>query len=177
MDRAILEKYISENLSTREIVEQTGKSQTTVRYWLKKYGLSTNILPFNRDGKAHKTQAWRKKQCKCSVCGETDPSRFYQRKGRHAKFPRCKTCHNRSQIERFRSYKKMAVEYKGGKCVRCGYDKCLASLDFHHVDPSQKDPNWRRMRNWVFERIKEELDKCDLVCRNCHGEIHNGQRA
>jgi hypothetical protein len=50
----------------------------------------------------------------------------------------------------------------------------MAALDFHHKDPAKKDPNWRLMRNWTFERIKDELEKCLLVCRNCHAEIHYG---
>jgi hypothetical protein len=61
---------------------------------------------------------------------------------------------------------------KPKKCVICGYSKCLASLDFHHRNPKEKDPNWRKMRTWAFEKIKNELDKCELVCKNCHGEIH-----
>jgi hypothetical protein len=50
----------------------------------------------------------------------------------------------------------------------------MAALDFHHKNPNEKDPNWRLMRNWTFERIKDELEKCLLVCRNCHAEIHYG---
>lgn len=38
----------------------------------------------------------------------------------------------------------------------------------------EKNPNWRKMKNWTFERVKKELDKCDLVCSNCHDEIHYG---
>jgi len=75
-------------------------------------------------------------------------------------------------IKRFRRYKQEAVAYKGGKCVNCGYNKCLGSMDFHHLDCSQKDPDWEKMRNRPLEKIKAELDKCVLVCRNCHGEIH-----
>jgi len=56
--------------------------------------------------------------------------------------------------------------------VASGYDKCLGSLDFHHK--IAKDPNWKKMKNWSFERVKKELDKCILVCKNCHGEIHYG---
>lgn len=64
------------------------------------------------------------------------------------------------------------VAYKGGQCLRCGYKKCLAGLDFHHPDPSTKDPKFHSKLHWSAERIKRELDKCWLVCKNCHAEIH-----
>jgi hypothetical protein len=66
------------------------------------------------------------------------------------------------------------VAYLGGKCVKCGYDKCVAAMEFHHRDPSMKDfaiSGGGVTRS--FEAIKVELDKCDLVCANCHREIHD----
>ena len=69
----------------------------------------------------------------------------------------------------------MAVAYKGGKCVFCGYKKTIAALDFHHVDEKTKDFGLSQRgltRSW--KRIKKELDKCILVCANCHREIHSG---
>ena len=69
--------------------------------------------------------------------------------------------------------KEELVKYKGGKCEICGYDKCLGALDFHHLDPRQKDfaiSNSNIYKN--FDKLKEEVDKCILVCANCHREIH-----
>jgi len=70
----------------------------------------------------------------------------------------------------------MSVEYLGGKCQVCGYNRCLGSLVFHHIDSSTKEfgiSSKGHSRSW--ERVKEELDKCVLVCSNCHGEIHAEQ--
>lgn len=67
--------------------------------------------------------------------------------------------------------KKRIVEHCGGKCVRCGYNKSIASLQFHHKDPSEKEFNIRDMF-WDWEKTKAEAAKCELVCANCHGEIH-----
>lgn len=69
--------------------------------------------------------------------------------------------------------KEKAVEYKGGKCVICGYNKSLRALDFHHVDETKKDFSISRNTNRSWESIKKELDKCILVCSNCHREIHD----
>lgn len=74
-----------------------------------------------------------------------------------------------------RSIKLKALEYKGGKCSRCGYSKCQAALVFHHLYGKDfgisKDG---RTRGW--EIVKKELDKCILVCANCHAEIHEAER-
>ena len=171
MNEQLLKQLVDKKLSLREISEETGKSYTSIRYWLKKFGLKTEIEKYNKGGHANKTKSWRK-QDSCEKCGETDPDRFYKRRNRNTNYSRCKTCHNKEQIERYRDYKKKAVEYKGGKCECCGYNKCMAALDFHHVDSSEKDSNWKKMRAWKFEKVKKELDKCRLVCRNCHAEIH-----
>lgn len=69
--------------------------------------------------------------------------------------------------------KNKAVEYKGGECANCGYKKCLSALTFHHLDPSQKDfgiGGAGETRAW--EKVRAELDKCILLCANCHAEEH-----
>ena len=68
-----------------------------------------------------------------------------------------------------KSEKQKAVDYKGGKCSVCGYCKCLTALEFHHTNPDEKDGY---NSHWTFERNIPELDKCILVCANCHREIH-----
>ena len=74
-------------------------------------------------------------------------------------------------LKKHRDLKKRAVEYKGGRCEVCGYAKSVAALDFHHVDPSQKDfAISSKVGKW--DRIKQELDKCRLLCANCHREEH-----
>lgn len=72
-------------------------------------------------------------------------------------------------------YQKMkcrAVEYKGGKCCVCGYDKCTAAMDFHHLDPTVKEYNLGYVLHLIWDKLKAELDKCILVCANCHRELH-----
>ena len=69
----------------------------------------------------------------------------------------------------------MAVEYKGGRCQVCGYDRCTEALEFHHLDPTEKDfgiSHKGYTRSW--EKVKEEVDKCILPCANCHREFHAG---
>jgi hypothetical protein len=71
--------------------------------------------------------------------------------------------------------REQAVEYKGGKCIFCGYNRCQAALDFHHLDAKEKEFGISRdgiTRSWA--KTVKELDKCVLVCSNCHREIHAG---
>ncbi len=77
--------------------------------------------------------------------------------------------------KRRKKLRDMARTYKGGKCAICGYNKCDRALSFHHTDPSKKDFGLSARgltRSW--EKIQQELDKCILVCANCHMEIHDG---
>ena len=73
------------------------------------------------------------------------------------------------------SNKWKALQYKGGKGQTCGEDR-PATLCFHHRDPSQKELklDGRSFANRKWELIKEEVDKCDLLCHNCHNVIHYG---
>jgi hypothetical protein len=69
--------------------------------------------------------------------------------------------------------RRRAIEYLGGKCQRCGYAECPEALDFHHRDAARKDfgiSSRGYTRSW--DRVRAELDKCDLLCANCHREIH-----
>lgn len=74
---------------------------------------------------------------------------------------------------RRRRLKELLVEYRGGKCIICGYNKCVWALDLHHIDDSTKEFGLSvrgLTRSW--EKLKQEADKCVLVCANCHREIH-----
>jgi hypothetical protein len=69
--------------------------------------------------------------------------------------------------------KQMAINYKGGCCQECGYNKCNAALEFHHLDPNEKDFGIGSYTVLSWDKVKIELDKCILVCANCHREIHD----
>jgi 5-methylcytosine-specific restriction endonuclease McrA len=80
---------------------------------------------------------------------------------------------NKRAQQRRQALRARALEYKGGKCVICGYDKCPAAMDMHHISDLSKEFNISsRMTSW--ERIKKELDKCELLCSRCHREVHDG---
>lgn len=63
----------------------------------------------------------------------------------------------------------------GSKCGICGYNKTLKALEFHHLDPNEKDftfSKWDKVAKW--EKLVDEVKKCVLICANCHREVHYG---
>lgn len=71
--------------------------------------------------------------------------------------------------------KERIIQSFGGSCGICEYKKCQRSLDLHHLDPSQKEFSLSSIRAWpkAWDRIVTELRKCVLLCKNCHGEVHD----
>ena len=83
----------------------------------------------------------------------------------------CPSC----RVSESRRNKKIElINYKGGKCQICNYDRCKRVLQFHHIDPELKEFELSNSGTMNIEILKKEADKCILVCANCHGEIHEG---
>jgi len=76
--------------------------------------------------------------------------------------------------KRRRKIKLMAVDYKGGKCQICGYNRHQSALDLHHINGEKSFGIGQKGYTRSWERVKQELDKCILVCANCHREIEAG---
>ncbi len=169
MEKLLLEKLVKQKFTIEQISMEVGKSKTSIRYWLKKYDLKTS-----RAFGSEKDEPNGVKFCKrCKF--EKDVNDFYRRRNGKDTSPYCKPCMINQTIERQRIFKNKCIEYKGGKCQCCGYDKYQGSLEFHHLDPTKKDFTIAHARLTKFDKeIKDELDKCILVCANCHREIHAG---
>jgi len=97
----------------------------------------------------------------------------------------CQNCHREHHYnekvinDKRRNDKKIYLEYSGNKCIECGYNKCEASLEFHHRNPNEKEfeisSAWNFENKSLFEidkHIISELDKCDILCSNCHMMKH-----
>jgi len=78
------------------------------------------------------------------------------------------------QTTRTAEVKKLLVEHFGGKCVTCGYDRCPAGFDFHHIVPEEKEFALSGVRTYgkSWDEILKEAKKCMLLCSNCHRELH-----
>jgi predicted HNH restriction endonuclease len=97
-------------------------------------------------------------------------------RGSEARY-RCKKCAVVSVTERRRKVIKEIKEAFGAKCSICGYSKCAAALDFHHINPEEKEREIS-VHGCTFSKAKllEEAKKCILICSNCHREVHDSQR-
>ena len=73
--------------------------------------------------------------------------------------------------KRRKIFKEKCVLYKGGKCVICGYNKCTAALDFHHI--ARKNFALGSIGLNFNDKVVKELDHCILLCANCHRELHS----
>jgi len=178
MNPSELKKYIEQGYSTYDISKVTNKSQTNVRYWLKKFGFKTKNLSFTESSLLKEKiieNGIEYKICpSCSIKKELLKD-FYIKKEKYS-HAWCKACINKNTIAIQQNRKIQAINYKGGKCAKCGYNKYAGALDFHHLDPSKKDFTIARRKNCSLETIKPELDKCILLCRNCHAELHFEER-
>lgn len=81
------------------------------------------------------------------------------------------------EYQKLRSLKRKIylIEKLGNKCCKCGYNKNLAALDFHHKNPQKKSfqLDARHLSNTKMDKILEEAEKCVLICANCHRELHS----
>lgn len=73
----------------------------------------------------------------------------------------------------FRNQLKMAA---GGCCKTCGYDKCMAALDFHHICDNKTHEVSQLIKLKGFAAAKKEAKKCILLCANCHRELHDKEQ-
>ena len=84
------------------------------------------------------------------------------------------TCNTCIQSKRRDKLRKEFTDYLGGCCSKCGYDKCVDALDFHHLDGNDKDYLVSQMQYSTYskERIIKEMEKCVILCSNCHRDLH-----
>jgi hypothetical protein len=98
----------------------------------------------------------------------------YQRKRKLDKAKNWKARNVQTVIDWRRKTKQKLIDYKGGKCEICGYNKdCLSSFHFHHKNPDEKSfAISSKGITRKLELLKQEVDKCQLLCANCHAEVH-----
>lgn len=171
MEKLELQELIDKGLSQRDIAEATNKSHSSVRYWLKKHEINTVHKSFEA------RTDFENNQKSCVKCGKIKPLEEFYKKNSNSKYyaSYCKCCANKYYTERIRRVKIKMIEYKGGECERCELkleDTHYSVFDFHHIDPDEKDPNFGNIKYQKWEVIKKEIDKCQLLCSNCHRITH-----
>jgi DNA-directed RNA polymerase subunit RPC12/RpoP len=88
---------------------------------------------------------------------------------------RCLRCRSEAVARRRRKLKEILVREAGGRCSRCGYDRYIGALQFHHVDDAEKDFGLgERGLTRSLDAVRAEARKCVLLCANCHSEVEGG---
>ncbi len=165
MRREQLEELVNAGMSTSQIADAVGLSKTTVRHWLQEFGLGTQW--------AHRRQA--------SAGGKTDLLAECARHGmttftlRNKGGYRCVKCRAEAVSRRRRKVKQLLVDEAGGACCVCGYSRCVAAPEFHHLAPAEKSFSLsHRGVARSLAKARAEAKKCVLVCANCHAEVEAG---
>ena len=155
---------IENSASISDLIEKigyharNGKTRKQIDQMLDFYGLT--LPDYNHQ-----------KEKVCEICGKTFITKGVGQTSRKYCFE-CSPPTNNPTIK-IRAMKEKIIEMKGGKCERCGYNKCLDALELHHLDPSTKDYQLSNTGGAPsFEKFLAESEKCILLCANCHREEH-----
>ena len=137
---------IDKNYTIKQLALHFDKAPGSIKYWLSKFSLKTKQLAS---------------------------------KYKYAHLSEIEQIANRKKLDveqvarRRKKVREKAIEYKGGKCEFCGYSSCNAALEFHHIDATTKkfELSISNMGT-AWSTLKLEIDKCLLLCANCHREEH-----
>lgn len=168
LTRDQLEPLVDAGMSIAQIAEAVGRGKATVRHWLARYELKTS-------GRAGGPRAAALSEARENGLAEITLSCIHHGEGRFVcdvrGYYRCVKCRSAAVSRRRRRVKQQLVNEAGGCCAICGYDRCAAALQFHHLDPSEK------AFTMAYRGVSRSLDKarkCMLLCANCHAEVEAG---
>jgi transposase len=167
-----LSALVGQGLTIREISSELGRSESTVNYWLRRYGLKTERAQGRRVRMAQAALAAGQTSF-VAECREHGKTRFLVfRNGRS----RCARCAAQAVTRRRRVVRETLVAEAGGACVICGYSRCINALQFHHRDRKTKAFGLsERGIARSLDKARAEARKCVLLCANCHAEVEAGE--
>ena len=147
--------YLIDNYSKRVYIDDIcsflKKSRTAVRHKAARLGFNRNGVLVRRIG---------------------DPTprnlidKIYYLKNRNKIYQR--------KMQRRWKIKQKIVELMGGECSLCGYKKCITALEFHHKNKGKDFNIGELIKNSSEQNVLKEVQRCILVCANCHRELHHG---
>ncbi len=170
LPRARLESLVESGLSIAQIAARTDRSKSTVRHWMRTYGIKTQAQRDRLGSTARAKEEGRAILLRtCRTHGLTE----FWLEGRG--YYRCKRCRAERVSDRRRKVKQILISEAGGQCVLCGYERCVAALHFHHLDPATKSFHLSMQGvSRSLRAARAEMAKCVLLCANCHAEVEHG---
>lgn len=113
----------------------------------------------------------------CKICGK--PFKIIDKGWTRKYCYECSPCENENMshaqavVIKRKAIKHALVQEHGGKCEKCGYNKCESALQFHHLDPTKKEFGLSvKGLSQDVDMLRKEAEKCILLCANCHAEEH-----
>lgn len=157
MTKEELLPHVERGETIREIAKSFNLTHTTISYWIKKHGIAAS----NKRGPRNKTAS--------SPCNNhPNTLRVLGSNGSYV----CPACRYEKLKGKRHRVKQALVSARGGRCERCGYSKYAEVMEFHHIDPSQKDFQLSSRMSFAFGAILKEAEKCMMLCPTCHREAH-----
>jgi transposase len=169
LPKAELAALVSQGHTLAVIAEKFDVSIRTVRYWIDRLDLPS---PRSRRREAIAKAIDEGRRTLLKECARHGWSIFViENSGR----TRCRRCRSERVSEWRRRTKAKLVEEAGGSCRICGYDRSLAALEFHHLNPAEKSfaLSLRGVTRSI-EVLREEAKKCVLLRANCHAAVEAG---
>jgi hypothetical protein len=158
---------VASGVAIRALAAHYGVGYSTMRNWLICHGIITPRARRLAETKAARESQAPTVEARCPEHGWT----LFVRRGRGF---RCARCRIEAVERRRRLVKELLVREAGGCCRLCGYDRSLAALHFHHLDPSSKRFELSTGGTRSLEDARAEAAHCALVCANCHAEVEAG---
>jgi transposase len=165
----VLAAEVALGSSLSEIADRLSVGRSTVRYWLRKFGLRTTHSARREEGRAARAAGRRLLRRQCKHHGISD----FILEGRGSY--RCLRCRAERVAARRRAVKEALIGEAGGRCAICGYDRYSGALHFHHLNPGEKA--FALSHSGIsrsIARAREEARKCVLLCSRCHAEVEAG---
>jgi len=155
-----------------EIAGALNRSPASVRYWLGKYGLRTSGRPAPRSLARLSSRRKDGRRQVTAVCPTHGEGVFViENSGR----VRCRQCRMERVSVRRRKVKRLLLEEAGARCSRCGYDRFVGALHFHHVDATLKRFGVsQKGATFGIDAVRREASKCVVLCASCHAEVEHG---
>ncbi|MBM3234383.1 hypothetical protein FJZ19_04810 [Candidatus Pacearchaeota archaeon] len=144
-----LKEIYSARVYIDEIAKKYGRSRRAVQHKIKRLKLKRSPVRLKKAIKMSRKEIRDR-------CYNKNKKKIYERKR-----------------ERIRRYKRQLIEYLGGKCMHCGYNKCMAALEFHHNKEGKESVIAIMIKDYSKQKALKEVNKCIILCANCHRELHH----
>jgi len=168
--KELLMSLLEQGLSGNQIGKQLGYTGTGIRWYMKKWGLSSNHLSI-KDKTCIRTDTHKQ----CPKCTEIKELKEFNVRPNGNITSYCSKCNNDNRYSIIKQHKITLLNELGNRCSKCGYNKNTSALEFHHTEPEHKDFHISRANTTNLNKLRKEIDKCILLCANCHREEHYPQ--